>query len=406
MKKIIYLLLSMILITSFSYSLTLKTDQSSYDKGEEILLSGNCDNAIIHSVKAELGEITIFEESINCSTGKFDFSYETSFLDPIGTWKIILFTFDNETGILTQIKPTQDSAFYRITFLSPANFEFRKGESVFISVEVADSGEPVDGVEVVMYDALGRKINLKPEGNGIYDLNYSVPYNALTGDWDLIVTAQKQPNGTVHGGERKIETKITQTLFSFEIIEPTNQTYEQSDSIPFKTKITYPNGAKLKKENVEIVELRIGDQKISMEINSEEEFILSHYPSASGNQVFLLYVKDDAGNEGTKRIELVITCSITCLAKTYGLVVLVIILVLGVVSRLFYSKTKNALQLIQLKKDKEKTLDLIKNLQTEYFEKGIMPAMSYKKNLSNYKSKLIDLEEKIKQIEAKIEVQK
>lgn len=406
MKKILYLCISMLLIMSFSYALTLKTDQSSYDKGEEIVLSGSCDNTIIHNIKAELGKITIFEKNVICSEGKFEFKYETSFLDPIGTWKITLFTFDNETGILMQIKPTHDSAFYRITFLSPANFEFKKGESVFISIELADSGTPVDDAEVLMYDALGRKINLKPEGNGIYDVNYSIPYNAATGDWDLIVTAQKQPNGTIYGGERKIETKITETLFNFEIIEPAKQTYEQSDSIPFKTKITYPNGAKLKKENVDIAELRIGNQKIPLEINSEEEFILSHSPRESGNQVFLLYVKDNAGNEGTKRVELVITCSITCLVKTYGLMAFVIILVLGVVSRLFYAKTKNALQLIQLKKDKEKTLDLIKNLQTEYFEKGIMPASSYKKNLANYKSKLIDLEEKIKQLEAKIEAGK
>ncbi|MCH7902353.1 hypothetical protein IIC68_01215, partial [archaeon] len=261
MRKVLYLCLSMLLIAGFSHALTLKTDQSSYEKGEKIVFSGNCDNAIIHSIKAELGKITIFEENLNCAEGKFEFRYETSFLDPSGTWKITLFTFDNETGILMQIKPTPDSAFYRITFLSPANFEFKKGESVFISVEVADSGTLVDDAEVVIYDALGRKINLKPAGNGIYDLNYSIPYNAQTGDWDLIVTTQKQPNGKVYGGERKIETQITKTLFNFEIIEPANQTYEQSDSIPFKIKITYPNGAKLKKENDDVAELRIGNEQ-------------------------------------------------------------------------------------------------------------------------------------------------
>jgi len=208
------------------------------------------------------------------------------------------------------------------------------------------------------------------------------------------------------GGERKIKTQITETLFNFEIIEPANQTYEQSDSIPFKVKITYPNGAKLDRDNIDVAELRIGNEQIPMEINSENEFILAHSPRESGNQVFLIYVKDNAANEGTKKVELVITCSITCFAKSYGLMILVIILVLGVVSRLFYSKTKNALDLIQLKKDKEKTIELIKNLQKEYFGRGIMPAMSYKKNLANYKSKLIDLEEKIKQLEAKIDAEK
>jgi len=406
MKKIM-IIFAVLFLAGFSGALTLKSGQTNYEKGSEIILSGSCDLGSMHRLSAELDNKKIFDEQVSCfSDGKFDFKYQTSFLDPSGNWRIKLFTAENETDIIVIVKPIPESAFYRITFLSPAGVAFKRGETIFLSVEITDSGKIVDGAQVIMYDVFGRKIDLKEEGNGIYDLNYGIPFDAPEENWVLTVIAQKEENAKLYGGERILEIDILPASFIFQIIEPVNQTYEQSDKIPIKAKATYSNGAKLTQTNVEVAELRVGQERTPFEINSNGEFILAYEPKETGNQIYRIYLKDSAGNESEHKIELIITCSATCLIKNYGLIVLVIILVLGVVSKLFYTKINYSIQLLRLKSEKAKTTELIKDLQREYFEKAVMPATSYKRNMAIYKSKLIELDEKVKQMESKIQQEK
>ncbi|MCR4335097.1 MAG: hypothetical protein NUV57_01015 [archaeon] len=406
MKKIA-VIIAFLFLAGFSGALTLKSSQTNYEKGSEIILSGSCDLGKVHMLSAELGNKKIFDESVNCfSDGKFDFKYKISFLDPSGNWRIKLFTPENETEIIVIVKPIPESAFYRITFLSPAGVAFKRGETILLSVEIADSGKIVDGAQIVMYDVFGEKIDLKPEGNGIYDLNYGIPFNAPEEKWSLIVVAQKEENDKLYGGERLLEIEILPAIFSFQILEPVNQTYEQSDKIPIKVKATYSNGANLTQANIEIAELRVGEERIPFEINSNGELILAYEPKKTGNQLYKIYLKDNAGNESEHKIELIVTCSATCLLKNYGLIVLVIILVSGVIVKLFYTKINYSVQLLSLKNEKAKTTELIKDLQREYFEKAVMPATSYKNNMATYKSKVIELDEKIRQMENKIQQEK
>lgn len=398
--------LAIILVLSgFGGALTLKSEKTGFDKGKEIVLSGTCDVGKAHKIKGELGTKKIFEEQVSCFHDKFDFKYKTNYLDPSGNWKITLFTSESETDIIAQVRSVSNSAYYRVTLLSPASFTFNRAKPIFISVEITDSGNQVDEAEVVMYDAFGRRIDLKGEGKGIYDVNYSLPYNAPLGEWELIITAQKT-EGEVFGGERKWLTEVKPAVLTFNVSQPTTQIFEQSDPIPFKTRITYSNGQQLTNDLVEIVELQVGKEQVPLEINSKGEFILSYNAKTSGNQIMTLYVKDFAGNEGKEKLEISITCSITCYMKSYGLLILVIALVVGVIARLFYSKTKNSLELSSLEKEKNKTIQLIKNLQKEYFERAVMPSLSYKRNLASYKARLIELEQKIKQLKTRIEAEK
>ncbi len=405
-KKILILFIALVMVAAASDALTLKASQPSVEKGNPINLTGNCDAGLVHNISGEIGGKKIFEEQINCFDGKFEFNYKTGFLDPSGNWTITLFTEQSESEIIVQVNPVPASAFYRITFLSPAAFTFSRSETVFISVEVADAGKAVDEADVIIYDVFGRRINLKPEGNGIYDLNYAIPFDAPLGPWDLIVTSQKEVDGRLFGGERKISTEVAATRFTFDVLEPKQTTFEQSDPIPFRIKVSYPNGSRLTGEKLKKAEIKADNYATPMAFNSDNELVLSYTSPVSGNKIMTVYVEDTSGNIGEEKLELAITCSITCFAKSYGLIIAVVLLLAIVIGRLFYMKTKNSLELIQLKKEKEKAVELIKNLQREYFEKGVMPAPSYKRNLAMYKARLIDLDQKIKQAEKKLEAQK
>jgi len=406
MKKIFQALIIAALLISMggaADALTLKAERAGFEKGGTLNFSGTCDSGTVNSIKGETGRAKIFDEQLNCFDGKFDYSYLTNFNDPSGNWKITLYTPESETTAQVRVNLTPESAYYRVTFLSPAGFSFMRGQNVFVSVELTDSGTPVDGAKTGMFDVAGERISLKGEGGGIYDVNYVIPFDAGLGEWLLTVTAEKNDGGNVFGGEREIETEITQADFAFSIIEPSQKTYEQSDTIPFKAGIFYPGGRRLEKSGAEKVQLIAGDEKLDFEQNSEGEFILAYTPKKSGSQEMGIYVKDSAGNTSEEKISLVVSCSITCFLKLYGLAILVIILVAGVVLRLFYGRIRLSLELAGLKNEKQKTWQLIKDLQSEYFGKGVMPSSSYRSNLTSYKARVMELEEKIKEIEKKLQ---
>ncbi|PIN85311.1 MAG: hypothetical protein COV47_02835 [Candidatus Diapherotrites archaeon CG11_big_fil_rev_8_21_14_0_20_37_9] len=403
-KALIIVLL--LVFAAFTPALLLKSEKNSYSKGDSIVLSGFCDSGE-NRISAETEGKIVFDEQVICDVKGFKFSYPTTFLDPSGSWKITLSSPETESSVLLRVEPTSDSAFFRITFLSPAEFNFSRGEFVFVSVEVLDAGEPVDNAQVVFFDAFSRKINLKNSGNGIYDLNYSVPYNAPTGQWNLLVVAQKETDsGKIIGGERKIPAEISPARFDFVIIEPSKPAYEQSDAIPFKFNVFYPNGTKLDSTNLKQVEVIAGDQNYIAELNTNNEYVLSYIPNQSGNIDARIIATDTAGNESQYSVQVTVTCPITCFLKNWGLIILVFVLVVAIITRLFYHKTKLNLELMRLKSEKEKTTQLIKNLQLEYFGKGIMPSSSYKSNLLNYKSKLIEIDEQLNQLQKKLSEEK
>ncbi len=403
---LILIFFSLLLISGVTTAVTIKAEANHYAKGEIIALNGKCGQNNINDISAVIEGIKIFEDKVICTEGEFVYNYKTTFIEPSGNWKISISDKGDESSVIVGVDLTSDSAYYRITFLSPSEFSLRKSEDAFVSIQLTDSGTPVDDAEVILYDVFGRKIMLKPEGSGIYDLNYVVPFDSESESWVLVVTAQKEDNGKLYGGERKINVEIIDSKFNFNLVEPSKEFYEQSDSIPFKLKITYPNGSSLNLENLESAVLEIEDETYPFEINSEEEFVLAYNPKSPGNKEAKIIVTDIAENKGETKIQFLVTCSVTCLIKSYGLITLVLILVVGVISRLFYAKIKLTLEKIRLKAEKQKTTLLIKDLQEEYFTKGVMPTGSYKSNLALYKAKLIELEERLKYVENRLEEEK
>ncbi|MCR4369198.1 MAG: hypothetical protein NUV67_04805 [archaeon] len=408
MKKFFALLFCLLLAVSGVFALTIKSAQPSYEKGTALEFSGACDSGKTNFIKAEIGGKLIFEQQVNCFEGGTSFvhKYQTDMLDPSGNWEVTLFTENSSTDILVQVEPTPQSAYYRITFLSPAKTSFERSEIVLVSVHVTDSGTDETGAQIVMYDVFGRRLELKDEGSGVYDINYVIPHDAPIGDWGLVVTAKKQESGGIFGGERTISSEIQNANLRIEIQEPTNQTYEQSDSVPIKAMAFYPSGVAVPNERLKSAELTTLNERHALEINSDGELVLAWTPQYSGSQTVTIRAEDLAGNFGSSQASLVISCSVTCFAKQYGLIILVVLLVGAVATRLFYTRAKLSLDLVSAKREREKAMGLIKNLQEEYFSKGVMPASSYKENLASYKARIIELDEKIRELEKKAEEEK
>ena len=406
MRGKIVLLAAIVILSGFAAGLTINVEAPSYEKGGPLVFSGTCEQVTMHRVRGEINEKIIFDEQINCFDSKFTYTRPTTYLDPSGNWKVTLYTSQSEASVIAKVLPTPESSFYRITFLSPAAFSFERASTVLISVEVTDSGEPVEGAQVIMYDTSGERIDLTSKGNGVYDVNYFVRSDSQLGEWDLIVAAQKEQGGNTYGGERKISTELVQSGFTFEIMEPSLKSYEQSDPVPVKARVTYPSGQAVSVDNVEQAELRVAGRAYPLEVNSQNQFVASYRPEQSGNQVLRIYIKDQAGNEGEEAVSIVVTCSLTCFLKSYGLIILVTMLVVGVVARLFYSKISKSMSMIKLTNERKKTLELIQNLQKDYFGKGVMPSSSYKNNLANYKAKLIEIDQRIKELQKKMDEEK
>lgn len=400
--RLVLLLKLLLLLCISAYALTVNTDKTQYLKGEVIKISGDCKTELETKLTASLEEKIIFEEFINCSAGgSYIFEYATSYLDPAGNWLLVLSNKEERITKRAVVNPTSESAFYLIAFLSPTEGKYKRVEDIIISVRVTDAGIPVRDANLITWGPDGKKYYFENSGEGLYNLEYEIPYNGKLGDWELLVLAQSQRNGTFFGGVNSLTLELVKAPIAIEVVEPEIHSYELIQKIPIKLNISYFNGKPIKEEIDELsVVAIIGRKNIQLEKTEEGAYELLYEPEMSeiGSLVIRINALDDAGNDGVKVIDLVVTCSIACLLIKYGLYIIVFIVVLIIILSLFSSRIKYHLELRMLENEKKKTMDLIKSLQEEYFGGRVMPSKSYNRNLAQYKSRIAELDEKIKRL--------
>lgn len=400
MKKIV--LLFLLFFASSAFAIGFDLEKTVYEKQETIIISGICEQTITTRISAISDELEIFSSPIDCKEGSFVYEYPTSFLDHSGEWLITLTAKKEEISKEIFVKEKREGGFFLIRFLSPASGQYQRNQDLVFSVEVTDSGNFVTGAKVVTWGAKGEKLEFQNNGSGLYVLEYTVPLDAPRKEWKLEVLAQAEKTNGFFGGIGNLDLQIESAPIIIDVIEPNVSSFEQGDEISFDIKVTYLSGKPLENATV-FIELENNVLNLDQITLENYKGILKVPTNIFGAVDLQVNVTDSALNESVKTIKLVIGCSITCLIKQYGLFVAAIVLVALAIGRLFYSRLSFKGKLDKLQKEKMKINELIKDLQKDYFTKGIMPSSSYKKNLSEYKTRLIEVEQEIMGLKKKEE---
>lgn len=398
MKKTMSILFSFIFLSTLAAGLAIDTPLDEYTKGDEITFTIQCTQGRTNNFSIKEGTRIIVDQDFLCpALGQHSYSIFTNFLDPAGIWVAEISSSEGSAIKEITMNEKREAGFLLVRFQSPAQGTYFRGEIIPINVEIRDAGELVLDANAVFWGAKGEKIILQNKQNGTYFYEYTIPLDAEPKEFELEVLVQKKNQNSAIGGKGTVALEIQNSPVLIEILEPKATTFDMGENIRFSIKATYPNGKPLIDPSLNIT---LGDTKTSFSKISENVFEASPKATlvASGSIDATINASDTFGNSSEKKLSLVITCSPTCLVKQYGLYFAGLLLIVFVIGRTILSKAKTQNDLVSLEKEKQKTLELIKSLQAEYFGKGVMPAASYKKNLAEYKEKIVEIEERIKNL--------
>ncbi|MDO8634532.1 MAG: hypothetical protein Q7K34_04545 [archaeon] len=398
MKKTVLVMLSLVFSIPLAYALALDTPSGEYSKGDKIIFTIECTQSRTNNLSVKSGNRVILDSDFLCpASGGYSYSLETSFLDLAGKWVAELSSTEGSAFKEITMNEKREAGFLLIRFMSPAEGSYFRGEKLSINAEIRDAGEPVVDANAVFWGAKGEKIFLENKQNGTYFFEYGLPLDAKPGDFELEVLAEKNTQTGHIGGKSTLKIRVQISPILIEIIEPKASTFDFGEQVTFSIKATYPNGKTLVAPDLKV---SLGGRQFPLSKTAENIFEASPTFSTAGLGATEAVVSaaDSFGNSSEKKLSLVITCSPTCMVKQYGLLVLGVAVIIFVAGRAVLSRAREQNELTGLEKEKQKTLSLIKSLQSEYFGKGIMPASSYKKNLADYKEKIVEIGERIKNL--------
>ena len=399
----LFLLLCVLAVSLNTDAVSITAGKSFIKRGEVLTAGGICSPDLETSVQIFAADVLLLESYVSCSDGgSFDFSYHTTFLDPTGKWILAVSdgTETSKTELL--VEDAREAGFFFLRFLSPTAGKYARTETISLSIEVTDSGEKVNDANLAFYGFDGKRYLLKGAGNGVYVSDYEIPADAALGSWNLEVFAESQRSEGKAGGRNRIPIQVDVPPIKIQVIEPSVNTFEFGDEVKIKLIATYFNGKSLKGATASAM-MNNTEVRLIMTADNTFEGKFTAPSTQSGTLALVMQAEDQAGNKGTQVSKLVIGCSVTCLAKNYGLFALLAIVIVVAIGSIVLTKLSSSNQLSKLKEERQKTLDMIKSLQEDYFTKGVMPSSSYKKNLSDYTAKVAELEEKIAQLKSKKE---
>ncbi len=380
-------------------ALSIESEQEEYFKGEEIVITGSCDSetVLIAFLNATRD---VVEETVDCEENAFSYSYQTSFLDPAGPWwlnalaiKPIKYSMeDAQTRI--RVKPVRDSEYYLIRFLSPSERTIARYTDTDISVRVTDAEENVDGAKVVAWDAQGEKLELTALGAGKYGAQYSIPIDTSLEEWGIIVTAEKDINGVVRGGEARVDVSIGNMPIEIEIVKPDTKNFEIGNTVALEIKASYFNGKPLqgaiakvsfrKKES----DMQGAGSTFTHNIELDKDDI--------GAKKIVVLVMDRFGNSKSTEFDIIIGESLFSKVIEAAPFAIITLVILAAVFFLVLPQRKKSTKISGLGKRKKSLEKDIEKLQEEYFEEGKWGVEAYNKRIGELEAELSEVKKQLK----------
>lgn len=393
--KIFLIVFALLFIVTTAFALNITTEKKQYLKGEVISFEIDCQANAEFMFALSQQQHKIISITATCPPeGKYSYKYPTTPADPSGEWNALAVQGSKQAEIRTSLLHVPTSAYYVLNFLSPVAGQHERTKTIRISVLATDASTPVDDAQLFFWGVNGEKLMLTHSENGIYLFDYEIPYDTELKEWELLATADKIVEGQHYGGENRINIEIIKAPISIKVLEPLLQTYKLGLELPILIEARYFNGKPLQQPTLTA---QISSTILPLVRIDDLNYQGSHLLGGEdfGALTITITAIDAVGNSGTKSIEIVTTgwfewfISVS-LPYMLALAVAVIAAIL-----IFRRKMKSHLQLMHLRRERQKLTVLLEKLQHSYFEKGCISRKEYSTALAEYKSKLADINRRI-----------
>jgi len=395
--------------TTTTSSLTIQTDRNSYEKGQEIILTGTAKDPEGNPVPSGTATITFsthnWTDAIQSTitNGAYSARYYISFDKYEGQWNITVTAVDSlghatstaATLALTVTTPAVSHS-YTVTILSPLPGQiYKRGEVITFTVNIAENAEKVRGATVTVLSPDGSTVSLTEISPGTYSAGHTLDVNSPTGNISVFVEGKSGENDMFKEGFNSLQITVVPTTLSLEILEPSGKNYEIGETIPITVQLLYPDGSPVEEGMISaitngsnLVFKRIGDGIFSATYTPTETDIGSWNIQVSGIDVY-----DNPADLKKITVEIIPTRLSSYFIHYWYVTVLLII---GIVLALGYSSLKisRVVRLRNIIREVAEINQLKTDKANEYFTKGEISRETYDSLMHDYESKLAKLEKK------------
>jgi len=403
-------------------TLTIKSDKTTYEKGQELQLSGTVQDPNGNAVKS--GMVTLnfstgtWSEQKNTivTNGAFQTKYYITFDKIEGNWTITAFAIDtlgHTTNTATKINiiitVPEVYKYYTIAILSPLPGQvFKRGDEVSFTVSIIENEIKIRGATVTMQPPDGTKIFLSEISPGIYSKSYRLNMNSQLGNWSVYISGSTGENEMFKAGFSYIPIKVEPTELSLEIVEPIVRSFETGEKITFIVKLLYLDGSPVEEG---IVSAMKNDGNTLNFKKSGTGLYTAVYTVTDKDLGYLnmqLSATDVYGNLGVVKgtnFEIIPMQFSSYFVRYWWLTAMML---LGLSIALWYV-SRDVSRIVRLRNFKREVIELSrlkKDKAAEYFLRGSISRETYDHLVQEYESKLAKLEKQRHTIEKKIQKKK
>lgn len=400
-------------------TLTIQSDKTTYEKGQEIQLSGTVDDPNGNAVKHGTVTLTLssgtWNDQINTTVinGVFSTTYFITFDKINGNWKIsgtatdtLGHTTTTVTSINIIVTIPEIYKYYTIVILSPLPGQvYKRGDVVSFTVNVVENETKIRGAAVTIQPPNGTKVVLSEISPGLYSTSYTLGMDSQLGNWSVYIDGSTSENQMFKAGFSYVPLRVEPTELLLELVEPTETSFETGQQITFTAKLLYPNGSPVEEG---VVSATRNDGSVLIFKKSGNGLYSSTYTVKEGDIGYLnvqISATDIYGNLGAMQGA---TLTITPMQFSSYFVQywwLTSVILLGLMLALGYM-TRDVSRIIRLRNFKREVLQLDrlkKDNASEYFLRGSISRDTYDHLIWEYESKLAKIEKQKSILEKKMQ---
>jgi len=299
-------------------SLNVASNKKNFSQGDRIELKGLLKRkkeplqGTVHIILSSAGQ-TILDQNVNSDEkGAFSLAYQTTLIDPAGNWRVFAETRDNAGNygfIRRDINVFEPMPFVqlKIDFLTDTENFFVRGQTQPFMLRVLDSyNELVTDANVEWITPLNELFRFAETPEHRYSLAYPIPISLPKGKQAFEIRAFHPTAYSTMQGNRTIMLNISEAPLSINVLEPTILAAQVGESIPFKIRVSYPNGEPIEQATLNAM---VNGHAVVLQAIEKGVFAGEYVvqPTDQGRPVFSLEVSDSFENTGSEQLEFVVS---------------------------------------------------------------------------------------------------
>ncbi|GEM_PF-3998911 len=390
-------------------AINFSTDKEAYALGEEMVVSGIVSRrqtgvAMDLNIELVAEDAVLYSKVVQSSSdGRFEFSYQSTTLDPAGEWLVKLSARDesgNSGFYQKKIVTALSSPFSSLTirYLSQSNDTVKTGEFLIVEAEVLDAGNNrVSGAEVLLVPPGSRDAVMVPETPAhTYSVLYKVPFDLELGQQQFELRAKKNLDASVETASLLFVLRIARSPLLLVLFEPVQSQFEVGDLLPIAVRVAYSDNRPLEGG---FVSARVNGEEVALSPVDRGLFAGDYFVREKdlGKVVLELNARDAFGNAGESSLEVFVhgySWSFL-IAQNALLAGIAFVVILGggiwLARRLRLGKAKKSLV------SQEAVLrGMLQDLQKRYYQDKVI-------SRENYDAERVDLESQLEKVKAQLE---